>query len=353
MDQSNLPKQETFFDRLSPYWWCQLLGWGVVIPYWLHFEQPVNGSYAIPLFYLLCQAASQIFVTNQYRHLAHRYGWINRSARRLIPVVACAYLLLLAQYLLMTVVVVTFRYGNIISWDIMVGATAGGARYHAIWLLCFHGYHFARKSARAEAAVARGQQLAAEAQLAKLHTELNPHFLFNALNGIKALTRENPVNSRQAIDRLAGLLRYSLRQSERPLVPLTEEIAMVKEYVALEQMRLEERLQVGWEIPPAVGDCQLPPLSLHTLVENGIKHGINQVAEGGTITIALQKTPHYWHFSVTNVGVFKPNSTEGTGLKNLRQRLELQYDEVGLLHHSNTVQDGIASTRAVLKIPRK
>ncbi len=353
MGPSSLPPHDHKLGKLSLYWWCQLLGWGAVIPYWIHFEQPVNGSYLIPLVYLIGQAISQIMVTNQYRHFAHRYGWINLPAPKLISVVLLAWGVLLAQYLLMTVVVVTVRYGFIISWDIMVGATAGGTRYHAIWLLCFHGYHFARKSARAEAAIARGQQLATEAQLAKLHAELNPHFLFNALNGIKALTREDPTQSRRAIDRLASLLRYSLRQSERTLVPLEEEVNIIQQYVELEQMRLEERLRVRWEVPAAnTKDCRLPPLSLHTLVENGIKHGINRVPTGGEVYISLQETPGYWQFTVTNVGAYRPTTTGGTGLKNLRQRLSLQYGTDGLLHLANSVLDGLPVTKAVLKIPR-
>ncbi|MEM9931131.1 MAG: histidine kinase, partial [Bacteroidota bacterium] len=179
-----------------------------------------------------------------------------------------------------------------------------------------------------------------------------PHFLFNALNSIKALTREDPANSRRAIDRLAGLLRYSLRQSERALVPLSEEVSMVKEYVALEQIRLEERLVVNWEMPPDTETCLLPPLSLHTLVENGIKHGINQVPAGGKITVDLQKTPSYWQFVVINTGAYQPSSIAGTGLKNLRQRLSLQYNEVGLLHLANTFWDDQPATKAILKIPR-
>lgn len=291
-------------------------------------------------------------VTDAYRRLTHRYGWVRLSAKKLLPVILVAWLVLVAQYQLMGYTVFHLRYEGVYNWDIFFGALAGGLRYHAIWLLGFHGYHFARQSARAEAAAARGAQLAAEAQLAKLNGELNPHFLFNALNGIKALTREDAARSRQAIDRLAELLRYSLRQSERAVVPLSEEVHITQEYVALETMRLEERLQVEWFIDPDTAACQLPPLSLHSLVENGIKHGINQLEAGGIITVRIVTTDNHWEITVTNDGGYQPSTTSGSGLQNLRQRLQLHYGDTASLHISNNDGSTVPSTVVHLKIPR-
>lgn len=290
-------------------------------------------------------------VTDLYRRLAHKYGWVQLSAKQLLPVILVAWLVLVAQYQLMGFSVFHLRYEGVYSWDIFFGALAGGLRYHAIWLLGFHGYHFARQSARAEAAAARGAQLAVEAKLAKLNGELNPHFLFNALNGIKALTREDTARSRQAIDRLAELLRYSLRQSERTVVPLSEEVHITQEYVALETMRLEERLQVEWFIDPNTAACQLPPLSLHSLVENGIKHGINQLEAGGIITVRIVTSPTHWEITVINDGGYQPSASSGSGLHNLRQRLQLHYGDAASLLINNNDTSPTPSTIAHLKIP--
>lgn len=338
---------------LSPYWWCQLLGWGIVIPYWMHFEQAIDGSYTIPLLILVFQAGIFIFITHQYRNLAHRFGWVDWSGRKLVLVIVPAYLVLVIFYLIVTFVIVGLRYGNVFDWATVIGAFAGGARYNAIWLLCFHGYHLARKSAQVEMLIAKEQQLATAAKLAKLQAELNPHFLFNALNSIKALTRENPANARKAIDGLAGLLRYSFRQNKYFLVPLAEEIEMVKSYIALEKIRLEERLSVQWEIPLTIEDCVLPPLSLHTLVENGVKHGIARASEGGVISIVLESKTDYWCFTVCSSGDYQPVEGVGTGLRNLEQRLELQFQEKGLILIENGDQKGEVFTRARLKIPKK
>ncbi len=332
--------------HISLYWWCQLLGWGAVIPYWYYYEPKVHG-YVIPLLFLLVQAVSQVLVTDCYRRLAHRFGWVNLSLPRLPPLIVLAWLALTAQYLLMSFVVFKVRYGCCLDSDILLGALAGGSRYHAIWLLAFHLYHFARQSSRAAADSARHLQLAAEARMAKLTSELNPHFLFNCLNGIRALTREDPARSREAIDRLAALLRYSLRHGENTRVPLAEEIAIITDYLELEKMRLEERLRVGWELPPALDSFFLPPLSLHTLVENAVKHGVAARPGGGAIEIRLTATDNHWQLIVTNDGPYSPSGINGNGLANLRQRLEVIYGQGASLTVSGTTDQ----TRAELTIP--
>jgi len=202
-----------------------------------------------------------VLVTHLYRNFAHRRDWTALPLLQLLPRVTFAWFCLLALYNLEAFVMYVLRWGPGGYFDNLVclGALTGGIRYMAIWLLAFHGYHFARRSAEEAARAARNAQLATEAQLAKLTSELNPHFLFNSLNGIKALTREDPARARLVIDRLAELLRYSLRQSEREVVPLSEEVHIIREYLALEGMRLEERLTVGWDLPEDLTGYALPP----------------------------------------------------------------------------------------------
>lgn len=350
---------------LSNYWWCQLLGWGAVTPYWYFYESKGGFPFYLVLLSVFSQAGLQIFVTDQYRRLVHRRKWLGLPLKKLLPVVFVAWLILTAQYMLMAYTVFSLRYDHsYFANDTFLGALAGGSRYHAIWLLAFHLYHFARQSANQQVA-------AAEARLAKLSNDLNPHFLFNALNGIKGLTREDPAKAREAIDRLAELLRYSLRRSAQLLVPLREELEIIGEYIGLEQMRLEERLSVQYNFTDVAESCFLPPLSLHTLVENAVKHGISRIPEGGVITIELDKKDSYWVFTVQNpcpsalihhtssVGsgtTSAPHSTKlveraqkptGTGLNNLRQRLSLQFHNDATL---NTEHNRSFFT-ATLRIP--
>lgn len=332
--------------RLNPYWLCQLIGWGAVIPYWFYYES--RGTIALHWVFLsvFTQAGLQIFITDQYRRLVHRQGWLALPLRKLLPIILIAWFFLVTQYMIMAYTVFNLRYNfSYFENDTALGALAGGSRYHAIWLLAFHLYHYARQSANQRAAVA-------EAQLAKLSNELNPHFLFNALNGIKGLTREDPARARSAIDRLAELLRYSLRRSNQPLVPLTEELAIINEYIALEQMRLEERLVFDCNLTDEFVQCCLPPLSLHLLVENAVKHGIAQLPEGGTIYLRVRKMGDFWEFTVQNPSPATSlgtgmNNAIGTGLRNLKERLLLQYGQNGRLTLERT---GVFFT-ATLQIP--
>ncbi|MBC6996743.1 histidine kinase [Neolewinella lacunae] len=313
-------------QKNSLYWACQIGGWGTVVLFWFYYEIRDHGPGAM-LWLILLEGVGQILVTDAYRRLAHRRGWLKLPVLRLLPVASLAWLLLVAQYLLMAYLVFKLRYSGCFCGDVLLGVVSGGVRYHAIWLLAFHLYHFARHSAATEAEAARQAQLATEARLAKLNAELNPHFLFNALTGIKALTREDPARSRAAIDRLAELLRYALRQSDQPTVPLAEEIATVESYLALEKMRLEDRLQVNWALPPSLDPFRLPPMALHTLVENAVKHGITHLPDGGTISILLHDKRSTWSLEVQNDGRFQVLQHQGTGLRNLRQRLTLHYGE--------------------------
>jgi two-component system LytT family sensor kinase len=115
-----------------------------------------------------------------------------------------------------------------------------------------------------------------DAQLKNLTAQLNPHFLFNSLNSIKALVVENPESARRAIDLLSDLLRTSLYGREDALISIKNELAMVKDYLELEKMRMEDRLEVDIEVDNELLAVQIPPLCIQTLVENSIKHGIDK-----------------------------------------------------------------------------
>ncbi len=334
------------------YWYCQLIGWSLVGLYWSYYTDPYYlGFIAVPL--LLAQVGWQIGATHLYARTARVHGWTQLPLPRILPVVLTAWLVLVAQYMLMTWVgyrvLRTDAYGGFLT--VVPGALSGGARYLAIWLLAFHGYHLARQSALHAAEAARQAQLVTEARLTKLTGELNPHFLFNALNSIKALTREDPGRARTAIDHLAALLRQSLRQEGGGEITLAAELALVREYLALEQLRFEERLVVDWQLPSGCESYRLPPLSLHTLVENAVKHGISRRPGGGCIAVRVRSTRVDWAIEVTNDGDY-PTGGRGRGLSNLRQRLALHYGSRASLTLEPVDATGSPQVVATLKLPR-
>lgn len=164
-----------------------------------------------------------------------------------------------------------------------------------------------------------------DAQLRALQAQINPHFLFNSLNSLRALILENPTAAQDAVTRLSQLMRYYLTQSRRPTVPLGEEIEAVRDYLAIEKIRFEERLDIHWQIDSGIDSFEVPPMCLQTLVENALKHGIANCPAGGAIQISVVKVPTGLTLTVTNPGTLTSttaNST-GTGLSNIRERLQL------------------------------
>jgi LytS/YehU family sensor histidine kinase len=163
-----------------------------------------------------------------------------------------------------------------------------------------------------------------------LKSQLNPHFIFNALNSIRALVDENPAKSKQAINQLSNILRNSLTTGKRGLTIFDEELKIVKDYLGLESIRFEERLKTEFNIDPASRDFLVPPLMIQTLVENGIKHGIAKLTAGGIIHIKTAVRNDRLTIQIRNSGQYLNGTKRGTvglGLQNTKQRLKLIYGE--------------------------
>jgi hypothetical protein len=172
----------------------------------------------------------------------------------------------------------------------------------------------------------RSEVQAREAELRALKAQINPHFLFNSLNSLRALMPPEQERSRATVSRLANLLRASLATDQEPLVPLSRELSMVEGYLEIEKLRHEERLHWKIDASPAARDWPVPPFALQSLVENAIKHGINRIEEGGEIEISAQVAEARLHLEVTNPGSLEstPNAC-GVGLANVRTRLYLLF----------------------------
>lgn len=164
-----------------------------------------------------------------------------------------------------------------------------------------------------------------ESELKNLRSQLNPHFLFNSLNSIKALVDIDPVKAKKSITTLSNLLRQSLILGKENLVNLESELGVAKSYLDLERVRFEERLQVSWEIDNELEEFQIPPFSLQMMVENAIKHGISNLKDGGEVRIKVFRKDDDVCVQVINSGNLKKVVDLGVGIENIQQRLELQY----------------------------
>lgn len=179
----------------------------------------------------------------------------------------------------------------------------------------------------------RAEVLSREAELKALKAQINPHFLFNSLNSISALTSVDPPRAREMCVRLSDFLRNSLRLGERISVPFREELALTRTYLQVEQVRFGGRLQIRQEFDSDCGDCDVPPLLVQPLVENAIKHGIATLTEGGEIGLCIQRLRDSMRIIVENP--FDPDAPParktGFGLVNVRNRLQARYGAAGKL----------------------
>ncbi len=171
-----------------------------------------------------------------------------------------------------------------------------------------------RQTQEAEAQQTELRRLALDAELKALRAQINPHFLFNSLNSISALTTIDPARAREMCVLLSDFLRKSLGLGERQSVSLKEELELLHTYLAIETTRFGERLQVEWSISPAAESLQLPPLLLQPLVENAIKPGISALPEGGTLHISAFDGPEETLVQVENPCDPEAEAPKGLGL---------------------------------------
>lgn len=156
-------------------------------------------------------------------------------------------------------------------------------------------------------------------ELESLKSRINPHFMFNALNNLRALINEDTVRARELVTRLSNTLRYALYHSQQERVSLADELAVIDDYLAVEAVHYEERLRVCRSIEPAALDAQLPPMLLQLLVENAIKHGIACTPRGGELSLAARVENGALRLEVGNPGRIAPSDERrGVGLAYLR-----------------------------------
>jgi hypothetical protein len=190
-------------------------------------------------------------------------------------------------------------------------------------LLYFIIHYFERYNA-----ALKHEALKNEIELNNLKSQLNPHFIFNALNSIRALVDEDPKKSKDAITRLSNILRSSLVSNKSKLIGFNEEIHAVRDYLNLETIRFEERLRINFNIDPKSNNFSVPPMMIQTLVENGIKHGISKLKEGGEINLVTHVENSMLNIKIRNNGQLnleKLNGRKGLGIENTIQRLKLLY----------------------------
>jgi two-component sensor histidine kinase len=200
----------------------------------------------------------------------------------------------------------------------------------SLWLLIYIVWHYIDKNRQDQLDKLRLEGVVKSLELKTIKSHINPHFIFNALNSIRALVDENPERARKAITELSNILRSSLQADKLETVPLEQELDIVQDYLALEHMRFEERLKIEMHIDPDTLKQPIPPMMLQNLVENAIKHGISKDVNGGIIIIRSYFKDNHHELVVQNTGnlqSLKTGPSAGFGLKSTQDRLNLLYQK--------------------------
>ncbi|HRI23205.1 MAG TPA: histidine kinase [Ferruginibacter sp.] len=220
----------------------------------------------------------------------------------------------------------------------------------AIWMLIYIVYHYVEKNRKDQLDRLRLETTVKELELKTIKSHINPHFIFNSLNSIRALVDENPTRARRAITELSNILRSSMQAEKAETVSLQSELDIVKDYLALEQMRFEERLKVEMDIDKDTLEQPVPPMMLQTLVENSIKHGISKLINGGLVRIAAGFSDNHLELLVQNTGQLNGHiNGNGFGIKSTQDRLNLMYQGKAVFEIKN-IDGGMVESKVTLPV---
>jgi sensor histidine kinase YesM len=334
---TNEPSQ----SKLSLFWVLQISGWllyGIIyyLIYYSNKDLDIANIIGFSTTYLVA-----FLVTIIMRKIYQKLDYQHRSLLNVSGIVIFCSIIYAIIWLYLDRLVSYPIYGveefqqamDKVTWRNSVGQIYWNSFILFTWSALYFLINFWRQWEEQIRRTEKAELLAHGAQLQMLRYQLNPHFLFNSLNSIRALILEDQGKAREMVSELAELLRYSLVSKNKGDVPFSEEIEAIKHYFAIEKKRFEDNLQVNFEIDPLAEEFPIPSFLVHPLVENAVKYGMKTSEMPLKISIQAKVNGSQLTISVRNSGTWladddtgrsRPVGT-GTGLKNVRERLENQF----------------------------
>jgi len=321
------------WNSVSRYWIFQIFGWSIYALINIFFAGLFDQLTGYMLIRLLFFLEVGLFFSHLMRETIHRSAVLMKSLQyQVINFI----ILTLVFAMLMALVQVPFE----IICDLRTINVSERAAFHLlffknfstsslllfIWNSIYFMYHYVMKSRKQQMDTLQLEALVKELELKTIKAHINPHFIFNSLNSIRALIDENPPRARTAITELSNILRSSLSTDKGETVSFNDELKIVRDYLALENMRFEDRLNIEYNVGEETLSQQVPPMMLQTLVENAIKHGISKQVKGGIVKITSDMKGNFHELSVQNTGHLNGGAKEnGFGLSSTQDRLSLLY----------------------------
>jgi two-component system, LytTR family, sensor kinase len=361
--RSNTPSFARLFLGYPSYWACQAGGWtGAWIITLLHLVtepghkyEPAASLHSAGVFLSLAA------FSHLYRVFIKMNNWRALGWPQLLPrAVTGAFVIAIAHALIVSMIL-SRDLARISGREIMADAhvalfALGNLVLISAWSAVYFGYHFQVDFQKMQVDQLRLQVALREAEHRALSAQVNPHFLFNSLNTVRALIDESPEKAREAVTQLARVFRASLNTSRKDLITLREEMETVRAYLSLERARFEDQLIIRDDIPDDVLESRLPPFLLQTLIENAIKYGVGN-KPSSEISYGAHLDENGLNLRVTNPGrlISSPqittsparNGATRVGLENSRLRLQLLFGPHAFLHLT-CLNDSVIQAEALI-----
>ena len=355
-----LDKPVTKSDVIEPlkrknlYWISQTSGWSLFVIINLliisSFETiPLN---RIALWILL--GILGIIISHFYRLYIKKNNWANLTLKKIIPRI------LIASFVVALIIYIpVYISGHLLGVEkdaehlaaAIIASVLNVTSVVLVWSLIYFAIHYFENSKKAEIETLIFEAAVKDFELKTLKAQLNPHFMFNAMNSIRALIEEDPQNAKDAITKLSNLMRYTLKIERTETVSLAEELKTIQDYLDLEKIRFEERLNYKIKSTADADRVEIPPMMVQTLVENGIKHGISKITTGGEVDVQAKISNSSLIVEIRNTGKFDEEAlknSRGFGVSNTKHRLSLLYGENASLTLTNENKNTVLTK---LKIP--
>lgn len=338
------------------YWLAQLLGWSFyifLVGLNSYLDDKLTPEVSRLLFGIF---VTGILVTHFLRYIIVNNGWLGLSigaaiSRMLLTVPLMAVLMAANQIVLSEFFIEesdVFEKGLTVADG--VGIWVSWLIIFTFWTIIYYAVFFFDKSRNEEIKNLRWEAMKSEIELNNLKSQLNPHFMFNSMNSIRALIDEDPKMAKEAVTKLSNILRSTLLMGRKRLVTVEDELNVIYDYLKLEGIRYEERLRVIYNVDQASYPCLIPPLMVQTLVENAIKHGISKLTTGGDLEIEIRPEGDMLLIRILNSGEYTDNieNSTGIGINNTVQRLELLFGKKASFNIYNENQHVVAQ----IKLPK-
>lgn len=350
--------KEMKLSRKQLYWISQVTGWyffiGINLFIISSFEEITWQRVLVWIFL----GFLGIVFTHVIRGVIRKKNWLNLPLKNTIPRILTTSiitgiiiyaLVFAASYLAGTFKQEEYNFARLVAGIINISILI------LLWCLIYFVVHYMENYKKKEIESLIWEAAVKDYELKTLKSQLNPHFMFNAMNSIRALIEEDPESAKVAITKLSNILRYSLQMERMERVPLEDEIETVKNYLDLERIRFEDRLKYKLDIDRSTQKIEIPPMMIQTLVENGIKHGVAKRTEGGEIHLKskLMTTSNgsKLKIEIRNSGHFSEEqlkSSNGFGVSNTKHRLNLLFGDDA---HFSIMNENGNTVLAEIEIP--